>query len=141
MAFAKPSTVTEATQAFYNTYQQAAAEGISVFGASGDEGPSSCSADFSAAPSMTLPAWALADGLARPTTYPWAEPISRTSTTPKEGGAPLSTYWNATNTAGYGSAMSYIPEIPWNDACANVLISEVATRQLHNLWRHAALAM
>ncbi len=34
-------------QAFYNTYQQAAVEGISVFGASGDEGPSSCSVDFS----------------------------------------------------------------------------------------------
>ncbi len=30
--------------AFYNTYQQAAAEGISVFVSSGDEGPSSCSA-------------------------------------------------------------------------------------------------
>ena len=29
--------------AFYNTYQQAAAEGISVFVSSGDEGPSGCS--------------------------------------------------------------------------------------------------
>ncbi len=33
--------------AFYNTYQQAAAQGISVFTSSGDEGPSSCSRNFS----------------------------------------------------------------------------------------------
>ena len=35
-----------------------------------------------------------------------------------------STYWNATNTRTYGSAKSYIPEIPWNDSCASVLIAE-----------------
>ena len=35
----------------------------------------------------------------------------------------MSTYWNSTNTAHYGSAKRYIPEIPWNDACASVLIS------------------
>ena len=45
----------------------------------------------------------------------------------KEESVPLSTYWNATNTPGYGSAKSYIPEIPWNDACASVLISDVLT--------------
>jgi subtilase family serine protease len=27
-------------------------------------------------------------------------------------------YWAATNSAAYGSALSYIPEIPWNDSCA-----------------------
>jgi hypothetical protein len=31
------------------------------------------------------------------------------------------TYWSATNAANYGSALSYIPEIPWNDSCASVL--------------------
>ena len=44
----------------------------------------------------------------------------------KEGGAALSTYWSPTIPS-YGSALSYIPEIPWNDACASVLISEVLT--------------
>ena len=34
--------------AFYYTYQQAAAQGISVFTSSGDEGPSACSRNFSA---------------------------------------------------------------------------------------------
>lgn len=34
-----------------------------------------------------------------------------------------STYWNSTNTKYYESAPSYIPEIPWNDTCASVLIA------------------
>ena len=34
-----------------------------------------------------------------------------------------STYWNSNNTPTYGSAMSYIPEIPWNDSCASSLLA------------------
>jgi len=33
-----------------------------------------------------------------------------------------STYWSATNNSDYGSAKSYIPEIPWNDSCASQLL-------------------
>jgi len=32
-------------------------------------------------------------------------------------------YWNFTNGPSYNSAISYIPEIPWNDSCAGKLIS------------------
>jgi hypothetical protein len=32
-----------------------------------------------------------------------------------------STYWNSTNSASYGSAKSYIPEIPWNSTCGSQL--------------------
>ena len=39
---------------------------------------------------------------------------------------PLSTYWNSTNDANYGSAKQYVPEIPWNDACASTLIANYA---------------
>ncbi len=39
---------------------------------------------------------------------------------------PLSTYWNSTNDANYGSAKQYVPEIPWNDACASTLIADYA---------------
>ncbi|MGO9269587.1 MAG: hypothetical protein ACLQOO_04925, partial [Terriglobia bacterium] len=35
-----------------------------------------------------------------------------------------STYWSATNSPKYGSAKSYVPEIPWNDSCASGLIAE-----------------
>jgi len=34
-----------------------------------------------------------------------------------------STYWSATNNSDYGSAKSYIPEIPWNDSCASELLA------------------
>jgi len=30
-----------------------------------------------------------------------------------------STYWNASNSATFGSAKSYIPELPWNNTCAS----------------------
>src|SRR4029077_2798555 len=33
------------------------------------------------------------------------------------------TYWNSGNTSTFGSAISYIPEIPWNDSCAGFLFS------------------
>jgi len=52
--------------------------------------------------------WALADGRKRPTTYPWAHRLRRNYNSFK-GGPALSTYWNATNTASYGSAKGYIP--------------------------------
>ena len=38
-----------------------------------------------------------------------------------------SSYWNATNNAFYGSAKSYIMEQPWNDSCANTLLSHYQT--------------
>jgi subtilase family serine protease len=34
-----------------------------------------------------------------------------------------STYWNTANTKLFSSALSYIPEIPWDDSCASKLIT------------------
>ncbi len=34
-----------------------------------------------------------------------------------------STYWSSTNSPTYGSALSYVPEIPWNDTCASQLLA------------------
>ena len=34
-----------------------------------------------------------------------------------------SQYWKATNNSIFGSAKSYVPEIPWNDSCASKLIT------------------
>ncbi len=116
---------------FYNTYQQAAAQGISVFASSGDEGPSSCSNLFGTTGEQYDVATLGVTG--------WGETPYNVSVggtdfedvynfkTGQNGGAALSTYWSSTNTSGYGSALSYIPEMPWDDSCANVLISEVAT--------------
>src|SRR5208337_4869381 len=35
-----------------------------------------------------------------------------------------STYWNGSNGTTFGSAKSYVPEIPWNDSCASALIAD-----------------
>ncbi|MGA8428573.1 MAG: protease pro-enzyme activation domain-containing protein [Candidatus Sulfotelmatobacter sp.] len=116
--------------AFYNTYQQAASEGISVFVSSGDDGPSSCANEFGQEydiPGQGVTGWGES---------PYNVSVGGTdfedvynSKTGQNGGAPLSTYWSQTNPTNppYGSALSYIPEMPWDDACANSLISFVAT--------------
>ena len=116
--------------AFATTYQAAVAEGFSVFVAAGDEGPSSCSDDFSAGTeydvtSLGVTGWG---------ETPYNVTVGGTDfedtyngKTGQNGGLGNSNYWSATNTQYYGSALSYIPEIPWNDACAMSLISFVDT--------------
>jgi hypothetical protein len=116
-------------QAFYTTYQTAAAEGISVFGASGDEGPSSCSADFSVGSEYDVASL----GISGWTSTPYNVSVGGTDfedtyngKTGQNGGQGNSAYWRASNSSNYGSALSYIPEMPWDDSCANVNISQVA---------------
>jgi len=104
-----------ANAAYNSTYKSAAAEGISVFVSSGDEGAASSDADESKA----------THGIA----------VSGFASTPYNvavGGtdfgdtatATNSSYWNSTNTSTYASAKSYIPEIPWNDSCASTLLAK-----------------
>ena len=110
---------------FYNTYQQAAAEGVSVFVSSGDAGASQCSGNFGldySLASLGVTGWG---------ETPYNVSVGGTdfedvynAHTGQNGGLPLSTYWSASNSASYGSAQSYIPEIPWNDSCASTLVSE-----------------
>lgn len=42
-------------------------------------------------------------------------------------------YWNTSNTPNFGSAMSYIPEIPWNSTCSSGLL-------VNNYWNAQAAA-
>jgi subtilase family serine protease len=103
-----------ANAAYNSAYQQAVAEGVSVFVAAGDSGAAGC--DNSAAEAT--------HGIA----------VSAFASTPNNvavGGTDFSdtfsgtnpSYWNSTNTPTFGSALSYVPEIPWNDSCASALVS------------------
>jgi subtilase family serine protease len=95
-------------------YQQAAAEGISVFVSSGDEGAASCDANQPAAQ------YGIAvNGFA---STPYNVAVGGTDFGDSYAGTNAQ-YWKATNNSIYGSAKSYIPEIPWNDSCASTLIS------------------
>lgn len=107
-----------ANASYYNTYQQAASEGVSVFVSSGDESAASCDADRSVA----------THGIAVSgfTSTPYNVSVGGTdfgdTYESLVGGPPLSTYWSPTNSATFSTALSYIPEIPWNDSCAGYLL-------------------
>lgn len=101
--------------ALSNLFEQGVAEGVSVFVSAGDENAASCDAGNDVA----------THGIS----------ISGFASTPYNvavGGTDFadsylndnSTYWNGTNTAAFGSAKSYIPEIPWNNSCASVLLAK-----------------
>ncbi len=98
-----------AGNAFYNSiYQQAAAEGITAFVSSGDNGPAGC--DF---PVQFTPAQngLNVSGLA---STPYNVAVGGTEFT--ENGAD-STYWLAGNRKDLSSAIGYIPEAVWNESC------------------------
>ena len=107
-----------ANAAFKALYQQAVAESVSVFVSSGDESAASCDAGNATA----------THGIA-------ISGFASTIYNVAVGGTDFadsylnknSTYWNSSNTASFGSAKSYIPEIPWNDSCASTLLAKVET--------------
>ena len=85
--------------------QQANAQGITWMVASGDWGAATC--DY------TSPTPQAAKGLtvSFPADIPEVTAVGGTEF--NEGGG---TYWSSTNTANGGSALSYIPEVAWNDS-------------------------
>jgi subtilase family serine protease len=100
--------------AFNSLYQQAVAEGISVFVAAGDEGGASCDAGATGAShGIGVSSWASTQYNVAVGGTDFGDTYAGTN----------STYWSSTNTATYGSALSYIPEIPWNDSCASGLLA------------------
>lgn len=114
-----------ANAAFNTAFQSAAAAGISVFASSGDNGASTCARDFTNGDNYALPGIGITG---------WGETQYNVSVggtdfedlyNALEGGKPQTTYWNSTNTSTFGSAKSYIPEIPWNDSCASYLVYHV----------------
>ena len=110
----EPGNGAAANAALYSVYQTAASEGISVFVSSGDEGPTSCDPDSAAAShGINVSAWA---------STPYNVAVGGTDFGDTFAGT-NSTYWSTTNSSALESAMSYIPEIPWNDSCAGVLVA------------------
>jgi subtilase family serine protease len=93
-------------------YQQAVMEGISVFVSAGDEGAASCDAGAATAThGIGVSAYASTPNNVAVGGTDFSDVLNNN----------VSTYWNRTNTAAFGSATGYIPEIPWNDSCANSL--------------------
>ena len=117
---------TAANVQYYNLWQQAAAEGISVFVAAGDSGSASCDDGESwAASGLTVSGlastpWNTAVG---GTDFNWCDPDTANGSSNTECSA--APYWSSTpitsqgSTAAVTSALGYVPEVPWNESCAN----------------------
>jgi len=96
----------------YELYKTAAAEGVSVFVSSGDEDAASSSGGYVSTYGI---------GVSGFTSTPYNISVGGTDF----GNIPLGsagTYFNTANGPNFQSAVSYIPEIPWNDSCAGSLL-------------------
>jgi hypothetical protein len=114
------ATLGSAGNAFYNSlWEQAAAQGITAVLSAGDGGSAGCD-DFNTATVATR-------GLA----------VSGLASTPYNiamGGTDFdevnkwATYWSTSNDSTTGeSALNYIPEIPWNENCAQISLTGCGT--------------
>jgi hypothetical protein len=109
---------------YYNLWQTAATEGIAVFVSAGDGGAAECDdgQDQSAGNPYSAQYGLAVNALASTpfntavggTDFNWCAPGSTTECT-------ASPYWNSTNATNGSSAKGYVPEVPWNDTCANPL--------------------
>lgn len=103
-----------ANATFNAAFQQGVAEGVSIFVSSGDAGAAGCDRnsqfDFHG---IGITGWG---------ETPYNVSVGGTDFEDTYLNA-NTTYWNSQNTPFYESALSYIPEIPWNDTCASTLLA------------------
>jgi len=99
--------------AFSSLYQQAVAEGISVFVSGGDFGAAACDANATGATHGI--------GVSAFASTPYNVAVGGTDLGDNAAGT-TTAFWSAVNSSTFASALSYVPEIPWNDSCASSLI-------------------
>ena len=96
-------------------YKRQVTEGVSVFVSSGDDSAAGCDRDAqNATHGIGITGWG---------SSPYNVSVGGTDFGDTFAGT-NSTYWSATNSPTYESALSYVPEIPWEDSCASLLIAE-----------------
>jgi subtilase family serine protease len=89
-------------------WEQAAAEGISVFVSSGDGGAGMCDADDHNSPAVE------GDSVSGLSSTPYNTAVGGTQFA--EGAVPAQ-YWDSNDANDYTSALGYIPEAAWNESC------------------------
>ncbi len=99
--------------AFYSTlWEQGAAEGITILEASGDQGSAAC--DIFAQTNVGAAQYGLM--VVGNASTPFNVAVGGTDFNDVNT---WTTYWSGTNSSNLSSALSYIPEMAWNDTCAN----------------------
>lgn len=100
----------------YNTlWQTAATEGIAVFVSTGDQGSAVCDAGMDSSVPYAAQYGLSVSGLA---STPYNTAVGGTDL---NWGSTASPYWSTSNASSGLSALSYMPEVPWNDTCTNPL--------------------
>jgi uncharacterized repeat protein (TIGR01451 family) len=104
-----------AENSFISTlYQTAAAAGVSVFVSSGDE----AAAETDHRAELAIHGVSVSSFASTP--YDVA--VGGTDFGDTAAGT-IGTFWNSANGVYYDSARSYVPEIPWNNSCASVVLA------------------
>ena len=122
---------TAGNQQILNLWQQAAAQGISVTVSTGDSGSAGCddsNSVFVAAQGLQVNGFA---------STPYNIAVGGTDFDQDQ--STIAQYWSATNSSIAGSALKYIPEIPWDDSTTTIgsLTGNVAFTG--HEWRHEYL--
>jgi beta-lactam-binding protein with PASTA domain len=105
-----------ANDAWYTLYQQGVALGVSIFVAAGDELAAGCTYQSAGTYGIGVSGFASTPYNVAVGGTDFGDTYLNNSTA----------YWSGTNSSIYGSALSYVPEIPWNGSCASVLIATAA---------------
>lgn len=100
--------------AYKTAYQQAVAEGVSIFVSSGDEGAASADGGSVASHGISISGF---------TSTPYNVSVGGLDFGYTPNNVNPLIYWSATNSSTYSSALSYIQEVPWNDSCAGGLVA------------------
>jgi uncharacterized membrane protein len=103
-----------ANAAFNNAFEQAVTEGVSVFVSAGDNGGAFCDKDDEAAQfGIGITGWGSSTHDVAVGGTDFGDTFAGTN----------SNYWSG-NSSTFESALSYVPEIPWNNSCASTLLAK-----------------
>ena len=104
-----------ANAAIDSTYQQAVAAGVSIFVSTGDAtAVNNDRGNPAAVQGVNLNGFA---------TTPYNVAVGGTDFSDQFSNT-VSQYWSTTNSPTYGSALSYIPEMTWNDSCGSLQLAQ-----------------
>jgi subtilase family serine protease len=104
-----------ANAAYDEVYKEAVAEGVAVFASAGDDAAANCDVAQTAATHGI--------GVSGLASSAYDVAVGGTDFGDAYRKA-LGRYWSSSNGTDYGSAKSYIPEIPWSDSCASTLMAQ-----------------
>jgi subtilase family serine protease len=101
---------------FNRLYQQAAIEGISVFVATGDGGPTDCASTSASGTTygIGVTGWGSTRYNVAVGGTDFRDTFDNTN----------AAYWTVNTGAPWATAKSYVPEMPWNDTCANAMVAK-----------------